>query len=103
MLVCVALTVSVATFSVSAYTNDTRDRTDPLYGITASGLHTAPGTLACGPSYPFGTIFHVPGYGWAVCVDRGGAITDAHLDLWMEQEADALRWGRRELRVEVGR
>ena len=103
MAVCVILTVAVATMSVSAYCNDTRAADDPLYGVMASGERTFDGAVACGPSYAFGTLFWVPGVGWTVCADRGGAISDGHLDLWVETEADALKWGRQELEVEVVR
>jgi 3D (Asp-Asp-Asp) domain-containing protein len=101
MAVCVILTVAVATMSVSAYCNDTRAADDPLYGVMASGERTEHGAVACGPSYPFGTLVAVPGWGWGVCMDRGGAITDGHLDLWMDSEEAALRWGRQELEVSV--
>jgi hypothetical protein len=38
---------------------------------------------------------------YITCLDRGSAITDGHVDVWMESEADALEWGRRELVVLV--
>jgi len=95
MAICVIMSVAVATVSVSAYCNNIRDVSDPLYGITASGAHTSPGTLACGPSLPFGTLVYIPGYGWGVCRDRGGAITDAHLDIfWASCRGARDDWGR---------
>ena len=81
----------LATMSVSAYYNGTRDICDPLYGVTASGARTGPATLACGPSFAFGTRFYIPGFGWGICRDRGGAITDGHVDLWAETREEALR------------
>lgn len=99
MLTLCMMTLAVATFSVSAYCNDTRAADDPLYGIMASGVRTFDGAVACGPGLPFGTLFYIPGYGWAVCADRGGKIGDSNLDLWMETEAQAMKWGRQSLSV----
>ena len=68
-------------FSVSAYTDANGM---PPWGITASGVQTRDGICACGPSYDFGTLFIV-GEKLFVCRDRGGAISDQHLDLWIER------------------
>ena len=45
-------------------------------GVTASGKKAKPGhTIAADTSpYPFGTKMNIPGYGWGVVEDRGGAI-----------------------------
>jgi 3D (Asp-Asp-Asp) domain-containing protein len=32
---------------------------------------------------------YVPGYGMATVHDRGGAIRNAHIDIWFEKVADA--------------
>jgi 3D (Asp-Asp-Asp) domain-containing protein len=85
------------TLSVSAYVNETG--APPFAGLTASGAYTAPGVAACGPSFPFGMVFYVPGHGAVICLDRGGAITDKHLDLYMAE--GAWEWGRRELPVMI--
>ena len=84
--------------SVSAYT----DADGAGHGITASGAKTRPGIAACGPSFPFGTILLV-GAKWYVCMDRGSAITDGHLDVWHQDEDAAWQWGRKELLVVVVR
>ena len=82
-------------FSVSAYTDANGM---PPWGITASGVQTRDGICACGPSYDFGTLFVLPSGKVLECQDRGGAITDEHLDMWTDDEAWALDvWGRREL------
>ena len=78
-------------FSVSHYANVNGA---PPFGITASGQHTRPGICACGPSYDFGTVFLLDNRAY-VCEDRGGLITDNHLDLWVQSEKTALRMGRR--------
>ena len=87
---------SVETFSVSAYWNGSGAW--PFEGLTASGVQTVPQSCACGPSFAFGTVFFVNGAAY-VCTDRGSAITDGHLDLYMASEAEALTWGRQELEV----
>jgi 3D (Asp-Asp-Asp) domain-containing protein len=86
-------TPTVESFSVSAYDNS--NGAPPFEGLTASGLYTREGYAACGPSFRFGTVFIIDGRGY-ICQDRGGAITDGHLDLWMETEASAIEWGRQE-------
>lgn len=72
-------------------------------GVTASGVQASIGTIAADTSsYPFGTILYVPGYGYGVVEDRGGAIKGAYrLDLWFPSRPEALDWGRRNLNVHV--
>lgn len=71
-------------------------------GITASGSETRHGTAAVDRRlFPFGTVFKVPGYGYARAEDVGGAIKGNHIDLWFPSHEAALRWGRRTLTVEV--
>ena len=66
-------------------------------GVTASGTRAKRGTAAADTDYyPFGTVLHVPGYGYATVEDRGGAIKGPHrLDLWFPSEREAIKWGRR--------
>lgn len=41
-------------------------------GLTASGVRARPGTIAADTSlFPFGTVMHVPGYGYGRVEDRG--------------------------------
>ncbi|MFM1919559.1 MAG: hypothetical protein RLZZ303_1193 [Candidatus Hydrogenedentota bacterium] len=65
-------------------------------GITASGTKAKHGTFAADTAhYPFGTIMHVPGYGYGRVEDRGGAIKGpARLDVFFKSKKDALAWGR---------
>lgn len=90
----------------SAYTNSTCDKSpsDPLYGITASGERTSAWyTLAAGPSYPIGTVIYIPYFanqangGWFVVQDRGGAISNTRLDVYMETYSECVNFGRRNL------
>ena len=92
----VAVAVTIVVLSVSAYDNSSGQF--PL-GITSSGVPTRHGICACGTQFDFGTLFVIPKMGIFRCEDRGGLISNRHLDLWMFAEEDALEWGRQELVV----
>ena len=52
--------------------------------------------------YPFGTEIYVPGYGWGVVEDRGGAIKGPNrLDLYYSTHKRAMAWGRKKVEVEI--
>lgn len=61
------------------------------------------GTIAADTKYyPFGTRMNVPGYGWGVVEDRGGAIKGPdRIDLFFASHSDALVWGRKKVRVVI--
>jgi len=61
------------------------------------------GTIAADTKYyPFGTRMHVPGYGWGVVEDRGGAIKGPdRIDLYFNSHSEALEWGRRKLYITI--
>ncbi|MEK6200992.1 MAG: 3D domain-containing protein [Desulfobulbaceae bacterium] len=63
------------------------------------------GTIAADTKYyPFGTRMYIPGYGWGVVEDRGGAIKGPdRIDLFFDSHADAIQWGRRKVAVEIER
>ncbi|WP_419658801.1 3D domain-containing protein [Desulfosarcina variabilis str. Montpellier] len=63
------------------------------------------GTLAADTRYyPFGTRIYVPGYGYGVVEDRGGAIKGQYrLDAYFNSHGKALKWGRQKLTVEIER
>ncbi|PLX47888.1 MAG: hypothetical protein C0613_12795 [Desulfobulbaceae bacterium] len=63
------------------------------------------GTIAADTRYyPFGTRMKIPGYGWGVVSDRGGAIKGPNrLDLYFDSHQEALRWGRRQVQVRIKR
>ena len=97
-IILLDLPVTTETFSVSAYTDACGM---PPWGITASGVQTRPGIVACGPDYPFGTGFIFPDHSLDICFDRGGKITNNHLDIWMNNRAAALEWGRQDVQAIV--
>ena len=68
---------------------------------TASGKRTRHGYVAAGESFPFGTILYIEGYGEVEVQDRGGMITDEHLDIWFDNVNDALIFGRQHRKVYI--
>lgn len=100
------ITPIVKTLNTSAYAASTCDKSpdSPSYGITASGARaTAWYTVAAGKSYPMGTIIYIPYFkdkpngGWFVVQDRGGAIKDHKLDVFMNTYNECIQFGRRNL------
>jgi len=71
-------------------------------GITATGVKARYGIAAVDTNViPFGTQLYIPGYGFAVAADRGGAIKGNKIDLCYESLSDALKFGRKNLTVYV--
>ena len=72
------------------------------HGITASGIPARWGVVAVDPRViPLGTRLYIPGYGYAVAADTGGAIKGMKIDLCMEDYAQAWGFGRRYVKVYV--
>jgi 3D (Asp-Asp-Asp) domain-containing protein len=93
-------------FEVTAYTayeeSTGKTPSHPAFGITASGKRVQAGkTAACPPSMPFGTRIEIEGVGERVCYDRGAAITEGRIDVYMPELNDALEFGRKRLKVRV--
>lgn len=60
-------------------------------GITYTGTKASRGTIAVDPKViPFGTKLYIPGYGYGVAADTGGAIKGNKIDLCYETRAEAL-------------
>jgi 3D (Asp-Asp-Asp) domain-containing protein len=69
-------------------------------GITAIGRPAGHGIVAVDPSViPLGTRLYIPGYGFALAGDTGGAIRGNRIDLGFNSLRDALLFGRREVTV----
>lgn len=59
-------------------------------------------TLAVDPNViPLGSKVHVPGIGWMLAHDTGGAIKGNRIDIAMESNRAAIEWGRREVTITV--
>jgi 3D (Asp-Asp-Asp) domain-containing protein len=97
--------IEYQTFEVTAYTagfeSTGKTENHPEYRVTASGeLAWENITLACPRSMEFGTKIYFKGIDniWT-CQDRGSAITEGHLDIFMEDLDQALDFGRRNMEV----
>ncbi|MFF2413513.1 3D domain-containing protein [Bacillus safensis] len=101
-----AVTKLARTYEVTAYTNGVestgKSAGDPDYGVTASGARTKTGhTIACPPSMAFGTRLNIEGIGVRTCEDRGGAIMEGHIDLYVAGVSEAQSFGRQRLKAEI--
>ena len=103
-------TPSVVTLNASAYTASTCGKAagSKGYGITASGARASAWyTVAAGKGYPLGTIIYIPYFankpngGWFVVQDRGGAISNNKLDVYMNTYNECISFGRRNLQCYV--
>jgi 3D (Asp-Asp-Asp) domain-containing protein len=89
------------TYKITAYTASAPDcgKTD---GITASGVKAKAGvTVAASRDLPFGTVLYIDGIGYRTVQDRGGAIGPGHLDLYVDSESSAIKFGVKYLKVTV--
>lgn len=78
----------------------------PAYGITFSGVNVTRdlySTIAADLNvFPLGTILFIPGYGYGVVADIGGAIKGEELDLYFSSVEDVYdQWGKKTLDVYV--
>ena len=84
------------------------------HGTMADGTLPQMGHVACGPRYPFGTIFEIllneMPYGLPrvfECRDRGGMVGNKHLDMVLCSDdvrrdlTNARSWGKRRIPVRV--
>ena len=77
-------------------------------GVTSSGaLAKEWYTIAAGKGYPIGTVIYIPALankpnkGWFIVEDRGGAITNNKIDIYMDSHTSALIFGRRNLECHI--
>lgn len=91
----------VLTMTATAY--DPSPQTIPgTTGRTAMGLWAGYGHVAVDPRViKLGTMVFVEGYGFAIASDTGGAIKGNKIDLCYNTRSEALRFGRRKVRVHV--
>ncbi|HET6350567.1 MAG TPA: 3D domain-containing protein [Coriobacteriia bacterium] len=70
--------------------------------ITATGAKAVKGVIAVDPDViPLGTHVYVPGYGYAVAADTGGAIDGRRIDLCFRTVSECMRWGRRSVTITI--
>lgn len=95
-----------ATGYTAGFESTGKNQGHPEYGITYSGVKvkrdlfsTVAADLAV---FPIGTILFIPGYGYGVVADKGGAIKGNELDLYYETVEDVYKkWGKKKVDVYV--
>jgi 3D (Asp-Asp-Asp) domain-containing protein len=66
----------------------------------ATGARLGYGIVAVDPDViPMGTRLYVPGYGYGIAADTGGAIKGQHIDLCFDTRAEVDEWGVQTLTV----
>lgn len=100
--------VMEATAYTAGYESTGKRPGDPHYGVTRSGTRVRPGVVAVDPNViPLGSRLYIESmdgrvsYGVAYAEDTGGAIRGNKIDIYYENVSEALRFGRRNLRVYV--
>lgn len=69
-------------------------------GYTATGAKAEKGIVAVDDRViPMGTRMYIPGYGFGVAADRGGAIKGMRIDLCYPTYEEARQWGRKHVKV----
>ncbi|WP_260631291.1 3D domain-containing protein [Bacillus sp. S/N-304-OC-R1] len=96
----------VATGYTAFYESTGKHPGHPSFGITYSGVKVKRdlySTVAADLNvFPIGTILFVPGYGYGVVADKGGAIKGNKVDLYYETVNDVYNeWGKKTLDVYV--
>jgi 3D (Asp-Asp-Asp) domain-containing protein len=78
----------------------------PQYGITYSGVRVKRdlySTIAADLKvFPIGTVLFIPGYGYGVVADKGGAIKGNRIDLYYDTVEDVYKyWGKKTVDVYI--
>ncbi|MEH7416983.1 3D domain-containing protein [Neobacillus drentensis] len=95
-----------ATGYTAGYESTGKSQGHPEYGITYSGVKVKRdlfSTVAADLNvFPIGTILFIPGYGYGVVADKGGAIKGNELDLYYKTVEDVYeQWGKKQVEVYV--
>ena len=71
-------------------------------GKTCNGKRAGYGIVAVDPKViPLGTKLFVPGYGYGIAADVGGAIKGNRIDLGYNSRSGALKWGKKQVQVRI--
>lgn len=92
------------TMYTAGYESTGKRPNNPLYGITASGRYVkANHTIAMDKRYPFGTLVVIEGFEDIIfeVEDRGGAITDNDIDVYISNKDEAMEWGVQHKEVKI--
>lgn len=96
----------VATGYYAGFESTGKHPSHPSYGVTYSGVKVrrdAYSTIAADLRvFPLGTVLYIPGYGYGVVADKGGAIRGHKIDLFFETKQDVFKkWGKKSVDVYV--
>ncbi|NGQ96988.1 hypothetical protein G3578_17635 [Brevibacillus sp. SYP-B805] len=96
----------VATGYYAGIESTGKNPSHPSYGITYSGVKVRRdqySTIAADLRvFPLGTVLYIPGYGYGVVADKGGAIRGNKIDLYFRTKQDVYdEWGKKTLDVYV--
>ncbi|MDR6999593.1 3D domain-containing protein [Neobacillus niacini] len=96
----------VATGYTAGFESTGKYQGHPEYGITYSGVKVKRdlfSTIAADLNvFPLGTVLFIPGYGYGVVADKGGAIKGNELDLYFNTVKDVYnKWGKKKLDIYV--
>ncbi|MGJ7920098.1 3D domain-containing protein [Neobacillus sp. LXY-4] len=96
----------VATGYTAGYESTGKNPGHPEFGITYSGVKVKRdlfSTVAADLNvFPIGTILFIPGYGYGVVADKGGAINGNEVDLYYDTVDEVYNeWGKRTLDVYI--
>ncbi|MDQ0198850.1 3D domain-containing protein [Neobacillus ginsengisoli] len=99
-------TTVTATGYTAGYESTGKREGNPEYGITFSGVKVKRdlfSTVAADLTvFPIGTILFIPGYGYGVVADKGGAIKGNELDLYYKTVEDVYNlWGKKKLDIYI--
>lgn len=75
-------------------------------GITATGINLKKNpnqkVISVDPKIiKLGSKVYVPGYGYAIAGDTGGAIKGKKIDVFMSSQKTALQWGRKNVKIQI--
>lgn len=71
-------------------------------GRTCNGKRAGYGIIAVDPKvFPLGAKLFVPGYGYGIAADVGGAIKGNHIDLGFNSRKGSFAWGKRKVQVTI--
>ncbi|UII55394.1 3D domain-containing protein [Cytobacillus spongiae] len=99
-------TTVTATGYTAGYESTGKNPGHPQFGITYSGVKVRRdlySTVAADLRvFPIGTILFIPGYGYGVVADKGGAIKGNKVDLYYDTVEDVYEnWGKKTLEIYV--
>jgi 3D (Asp-Asp-Asp) domain-containing protein len=71
-------------------------------GKTCNGKRAGYGIIAVDPKLiPLGAKLYVPGYGYGIAADVGGAIKGNHVDLGFNSRSGAFAWGKKQVKLTI--